>query len=104
MLGKKGTVPEPVSYLKIEHELFDEIYGLEGHKKVEPIKTTEKLLLSINTSTTVGTVKKITGKKGIELSLNIPVVPFKGDHLGIARNINSHWRLIGWGEILGEAK
>jgi translation initiation factor 2 gamma subunit (eIF-2gamma) len=29
-------------------------------------------------------------------------VAFKGDNIGIARNIEGHWRLIGWGEIIGE--
>jgi len=27
-------------------------------------------------------------------------VVLKGDNLGLARNINGHWRLIGWGEIV----
>ena len=33
-------------------------------------------------------------------NLNIPVVAIKGDKAGIARNIESHWRLIGYGEII----
>ena len=57
------------------------------------------LMLSVNTSTTVGIVKKVN-KEEIELSLKIPIVPFKGDNVGIARNLNNHWRLIGHGEIL----
>ena len=57
------------------------------------------LMLSANTTITVGTVEKISGDN-LELSLNIPVVALKGDNVGIARNINGHWRLIGFGEIL----
>ena len=56
------------------------------------------LMLSINTTITVGIVEKIKGNE-IDLSLNIPVIALKGDNLGIARNLNGHWRLIGWGEI-----
>mgnify|MGYP001600970993 CR=1 FL=1 len=56
-------------------------------------------MLSINTTITVGVVEKISGDE-IELSLNIPVVTLKGDKAGIARNIDGHWRLIGFGEIL----
>ena len=36
----------------------------------------------------------------IEFSLNLPIVPIKGNSVGLARNIHSHWRLIGFGEIL----
>ena len=56
-------------------------------------------MLSINTTITVGIVEKISGNE-IDLSLNIPVVALKGDKAGIARNIDGHWRLIGWGEII----
>ena len=57
------------------------------------------IMLSINTTTTVGKIEKIKGKE-IELGLKIPVVPIKGDSVGLARNIHGHWRLIGFGEIL----
>jgi translation initiation factor 2 gamma subunit (eIF-2gamma) len=58
-------------------------------------------MLSINTATTVGMVVKIKDKsKTAELSLKIPIVPFKGDRIGLARNYKGHWRLIGWGEII----
>jgi len=57
------------------------------------------LMLSANTSVTVGVIKKLSNSQA-ELSLRIPIVPFKGQKVGIARNINNHWRLIGYGEIL----
>ena len=57
------------------------------------------LMLSVNTTITVGTVEKID-KDELELSLNIPIVALKSDNVGIARNINGHWRLIGFGEII----
>jgi len=56
-------------------------------------------MLSVNTTITVGTVEKIS-KDELELVLNIPIVAIKQDNVGIARNINSHWRLIGFGEII----
>mgnify|MGYP001581264610 CR=1 FL=1 len=97
----KGTLPEISHKIKIKSELFKEVLGEAEHKLVEPIKTKEMLMLNINTTTTVGIVEKIDAKgKEIELNLNIPVVALKGDNVGIARNINSHWRLIGWGEII----
>jgi translation initiation factor 2 gamma subunit (eIF-2gamma) len=57
------------------------------------------LMLSVNTTITVGIVEKID-QENLDLSLNIPIVALTGDNVGIARNINGHWRLIGFGEIL----
>lgn len=97
--SKQGILPNLAENLRIKYSLFPEIFGLHGHVEVEPLKTAEILLLSINTSITIGVVKKIT-KDIIELSLKVPVVPFKNENIGIARSINNHWRLIGHGEIL----
>ncbi|MEK6848022.1 MAG: translation initiation factor IF-2 subunit gamma, partial [Nanoarchaeota archaeon] len=74
------------------------VLGPEKHQKIEPIKMTEMLMLSVNTAITVGIVKKIKNNE-LELSLKIPIVPFKGENVGIARNISGHWRLVGFGEI-----
>ena len=86
--------------------LLGEVYGLKDKKPVEQLKTKELLMLSINTSITVGTVQKISvpaGVRGqeIEVTLNIPSVILEKDKVGIARNIEGHWRLIGWGEVVG---
>jgi translation initiation factor 2 subunit 3 len=99
--GRVGKIPEISSKLKMQFNLFKEVYGLGRHQEVEDIKSQELLLLSVNTSITIGTVIKLRGKEA-ELNLRIPVVGFKGDNVGIARNIEGHWRLIGWGEIIGE--
>jgi len=95
----KGRLPEISHSLKIKSNLFKEVLGTAEQKAVEPIKTKEMLMLSVNTTITVGTIEKIN-KDELELSLNIPIIALKGDNVGIARNINSHWRLIGFGEIL----
>jgi translation initiation factor 2 subunit 3 len=93
------VLPEPANSLNLKHSLFPEILGEEKTSKIEPIKTSEMIMLSVNTTTTVGTVKKIN-KEIIELSLKIPISPIKGDSVGLARNIHNHWRLIGFGEIV----
>jgi len=93
-------LPEITNELKLKYTLFPEIIGLaQKNTKVEPLKTTEILMLSANTSVSIGIIKKLTNSQA-ELSLRIPIVPFKGQKVGIARNINNHWRLIGYGEIL----
>ncbi len=97
--SKKDALPEITYNLKLKTELFKKVFGTGKEDPVEPIKNKEMLMLSVNTTTTVGTVQKIN-KSEVELSLNLPVVPIKGDNVGIARNINQHWRLIGYGEVL----
>ncbi|MEX2017519.1 MAG: translation initiation factor IF-2 subunit gamma [Candidatus Pacearchaeota archaeon] len=101
LVSKKGVLPEITSHIKIKYELFREILGIEEGKPVEPIKPKEMLMLNINTTTTVGIVERVKEKeKEIELFLNIPAIAIKESNVGIARNINSHWRLIGFGEII----
>ncbi len=99
VVSLKGKLPDIQYRIKLRTKLFDEVFGLRESKKVEPLKTKELLMLSINTTITVGVIERIL-KNEIELSLNIPIVAMKGDNAGIARNIEGHWRLIGWGEIL----
>ena len=93
------SLPEISDKIKIKYELFKELVGEEKASKIENLKPSEMIMLSINTTTTVGKIVKIKNNE-IELSLKIPVVPIKGDSVGLARNIHSHWRLIGFGEIL----
>ncbi|MEK6858317.1 MAG: translation initiation factor IF-2 subunit gamma [Nanoarchaeota archaeon] len=94
-----GTLPEAVSTLKMKYELFKEMLGTIPATKVEPLKTNEMIMLSINTSVSVGIIKTLKNNEA-ELNLRIPIVPFKGENIAIARNINNHWRLIGHGEIV----
>jgi len=94
-----GSLPEIKYKTKLKTKLFDKVLGTQEDKEVEEIQTKEMLMLSVNTAITVGTVEK-TKDDEIELNLNIPIVPIKGENVGIARNINNHWRLIGWGEII----
>jgi len=95
----KGKLPEIKNKLKLKAELFKEVIGTETHEEINAFKVKEMLMLSINTTITVGTIEKIKGDE-IELNLNVPVIALPGDNTGIARNLNSHWRLIGWGEII----
>ena len=95
----KGKLEDITYNVKIKKQLFKEVLGISKHQKVEPIKTKEMLMLSANTTNTVREIKKIKNDE-IELSLNIPIVALKRDNVGIARNINGRWRLIGWGEIV----
>ncbi|MEK6817246.1 MAG: translation initiation factor IF-2 subunit gamma, partial [Nanoarchaeota archaeon] len=99
LVSLKGQLPEITHSAKIKTKLFKEVLGTEDKNPVEPIKTKEMLMMSVNTTITVGIVEKIKNDE-IELSLNIPIVALKGDNVGIARNLKGHWRLIGFGEII----
>ena len=94
----EGNLPEITENIKMKYTLFNEIFGTEKHEPVQELKPNEMLMLSLNTSITVGQITK-TGKDEAELKLKIPIVPLKGNSIGIARNLNGHWRLIGFGEI-----
>jgi translation initiation factor 2 subunit 3 len=99
VVSLEGKLPEASSKIKISVNLFKEYFDVKEAKKVEPIKLKEFLMLSVNTKITVGIVEKIE-RNEIEVSLNIPVISIKGESVSIARNIDRHWRLIGYGEIL----
>jgi len=99
LVSHKGNLPEITTKVKIKTELFKKVMGSAQHESVEPLKTTETIMLNINTTITIGKIETIKGDD-IELSLSIPIVALKGDNVGIARNINNHWRLIGFGEIV----
>ncbi|MCL6500755.1 MAG: translation initiation factor IF-2 subunit gamma, partial [Candidatus Pacearchaeota archaeon] len=55
VVGLSDSLPEIVYKITIKANLFKEIVGFKEQIKIEPIKTNEYLMLSINTTTTVGT-------------------------------------------------
>ncbi len=99
--GISGKLPEIVYKIKIKTNLFKEIVGSKESEsfRIEPIKTSENLMLSLNTAITLGNVTSSKGNE-IELSLKIPIVYFKKERVGVARNYKGHWRLIGWGDTV----
>ena len=92
----EGKLPGITYDLKFKYSLFKEIAEIDGEIK---LKSTDVLMISANTSVTVGSIKKITPKE-IELKIKIPLINFKNSKIGVAKNINGHWRLIGYGEII----
>ena len=94
-----NALPEKSDKIKIKFELFPEVLGEEKKAKVELLKLSENIMLSINTTITVGQITKLKNNE-VEFLLKIPIIPIKGDSIGLARNIHGHWRLIGYGEII----
>lgn len=97
--SKPNILPQISDKIKIKCNLFKEVLGSNENIKTEDLKLSEMIMLSINTTTTVGRITKIKPNE-VEFLLKIPVVPIKGDTVGLARNIANHWRLIGFGEVL----
>jgi len=103
VVGLKGKVPDAVSAIKIKATLFKEIIGeekkTEEELRVAPLKMNEPLMISVNTTITVGFIAKMKANT-IDLTLKTPVVILPDTKIGLARNIQGHWRLIGHGEVL----
>lgn len=99
ILSQEGKLPENSQRVKLRFNLFTEVFGTSSQIKVDSIMKRELLMLSINTSITGGVVNEIN-KNEISVDLKVPVILFKGDNVGIARKIQGHWRLIGFGEII----
>lgn len=99
IVSTPNNLPEKSDKIKIKFQLFSEVLGEEKATKIEPLKTSENIMLSVNTTITVGQIIKIKDDEA-EFFLKIPIIPIKGDSIGLARNIHGHWRLIGYGEII----
>jgi len=99
IVGEVGKVPEITNSIKIKATHFKEVLGLKGHLGIDNFKVGESLMVSINTSISVGKILRIK-EDVLEMQLSIPLVPFSGENAGLARNINGHWRLIGFGEVV----
>jgi translation initiation factor 2 subunit 3 len=94
-----GELPNITKELEINYQLFDKVMGSKNDLEIKNLNISETLMISLNTSVTIGIVKKIVKNKVI-FSLKLPVVPFKGDKIGLARNLGGHWRLVGYGEVV----
>ncbi len=87
--------------IRIKFKLFNEVFGAEENIKVGNLKPSELIMLSVNTGITVGMIKTVNAKDSTaEVHLRIPIVPIKSENIGLARNINNHWRLIGYSELI----
>ncbi len=99
IMGLPGTLPEVRTRFLMETHLLERVVGTEEEMKVQEIKTSEMLMLSIGTMITVGVVKSAR-KDQVEIALRLPVCPIPGEKVAIGRRIGNKWRLIGYGNII----
>ena len=99
IIGLSGHMPPVTDTLKIKTDLFDHVIGVEGHQKVDRIKTNEVLMLTVAITKTVGVVTSAQ-KNNVQIKLKLPVVAEKGDKVSISKQVGGRWHLVGWGQVL----
>ncbi|MBD3185654.1 translation initiation factor IF-2 subunit gamma [Candidatus Bathyarchaeota archaeon] len=99
LLGRKGDLPDSADTIFIKANLMDFVLGTEEKIKVDPLRHGENLMLSIGTTTTLGSIEDLSKKK-TEISLKRRICADPGMSLAISRLINKRWRLVGYGTLL----
>tara|TARA_A100001037_G_scaffold298435_1_gene322161 strand:+ start:16325 stop:17560 length:1236 start_codon:yes stop_codon:yes gene_type:complete len=99
LAGKPGTLPPLWDTFTMDVKLLERIVGTSEYSDIGPINTGEILMLSIGTTTTVGTVTSAR-KSECEVSLKRPISTPLNSQIAISRRIGSRWRLIGIGTLI----
>ncbi|MGQ9542919.1 MAG: translation initiation factor IF-2 subunit gamma [Candidatus Bathyarchaeia archaeon] len=96
MVGKEGMLPEVLSKVTLEVELFEKAVGTEDLVAVEKIRTNEPLVLNVATAVTSGVVTSAR-EDVIDVSLKRPICVDPSFKVALSRRIGDSWRLIGYG-------
>ena len=102
LVGTAGTLPPVSQKIRLKVTLLDRVLGARGELKVEKIRTSEVLTLTVGTTVAPGKVTSARADE-IELSLARSVTVFPGSRVAISRKLNA-WRLIGYGIVEGGGK
>lgn len=102
LVGTPGTLPPVSQKIRIKATLLDRVLGVQRETKVEKIRTSEMLAVTIGTTVAAGKVTSARGDE-VELTLNRPVTVFPGSRVAISRKLTA-WRLIGYGLVEGSGK
>jgi len=102
LVGTAGTLPPVSQKIRLKATLLDRVLGAEREIKVEKIRTSELLAVTVGTTVATG---KVTSARGddVELALQRAVTVFPGSRVAISRRLNA-WRLIGYGIVEGGGK
>src|SRR2546425_12750498 len=84
--------------MSVEVNLLERVVGVPEELKVEGIKTSEPLMVSVGTATTVGVVTSARENRA-DMALKIPVVAEPGQRVAVSRRIGGKWRVIGYGVL-----
>jgi translation initiation factor 2 subunit 3 len=98
VVAPPATLPEILMKMTVEVNLLERVVGVSEELKVEGIKTSEPLMVSVGTATTVGVVTSARENRA-DMALKIPVVAEPGQRVAVSRRIGGKWRLIGYGVL-----
>ncbi len=97
--GEPGKLPPARNSFTMNMQLLDRVVGVTDESSVEPIHSSEPLMLNVGTATTVGVVSSAREGGVVQVQLKRPVCAEKGDRVAVSRRIGARWRLIGVGTI-----
>lgn len=97
LVGTAASLPPVSQKIRLKATLLDRVLGSDREIKVEKIRTSELLAITVGTTVAPG---KVTSARGddVELSLQRPVTVFPGSRVAVSRRLNA-WRLIGYGIV-----
>lgn len=98
--GEPGKLPPARSSFTMNMQLLERVVGVTDESSVEPIHSSEPLMLNVGTATTVGVVSSAREGGVVQVQLKRPVCADKGDRVAVSRRIGARWRLIGVGTII----
>ena len=82
--GKPGTLPPTIQEFTMETHLLDRVVGTKNETDVEPIHSSENLMINIGTTTTVGLVSSARGDE-VDVKLRLPVCAEDGQRVALSR-------------------
>lgn len=97
--GVPGTLPPVWKSFTMDVKLLDRVVGSFDELNVDSIRTSEPLMLSVGTATTVG-IATSARNSAVEVALKRPICAEIGSRVAISRRIGSRWRLIGAGTLV----
>lgn len=94
--------------LQMNFFLLRRLVGVRNQTEVSKLAKDEYLMVSIGSKTTGGKVLAVK-RNLVKLQLTYPVCTSIGEKIALSRRVKEkgsekrdlHWRLIGWGELLG---
>ena len=98
--GEPGKLPPVKNSFIMEMQLLERVVGVTDESMVEPIHSSEPLMLNVGTATTVGVVSSAREGGVVQVQLKRPVCAEVGDRVAVSRRMGARWRLIGVGTII----
>ncbi|MBS3062123.1 MAG: translation initiation factor IF-2 subunit gamma [Candidatus Diapherotrites archaeon] len=95
IVAKPGSLPKPVSKISLKLYLFKRLVETVDSS----IRPSETLVLTVGTTTVIGTVTKVS-KDHLEAILKSPIVVEKDQTVALSKRQKSGWRLVAYGTVV----